>query len=223
MAETPPTGILQEGIDTGIHPFDAWTFTRPSASVPTLAGKTDWKFSLPTTTVKSLTVTSTAVAVYLMPPGTILPYGGRTLPAGRWLSCAGQAVSRTTYATLFTAISTTWGVGNTSTTFNVPELRGVGLRGAGANSRRSTATGVAYNGLSVGSALNDTLQGHWHRVYTDTTAGSVRAIQNSGSGNRLATDNTTVQEMISTGTHGAPRIGVETRMATSSVQFIIAY
>lgn len=50
---------------------------------------------------------------------------------GRWLLCDGSAISRTTYATLFTAISTSFGVGDGSTTFNLPDPRGqvVGISG----------------------------------------------------------------------------------------------
>jgi len=55
--------------------------------------------------------------------GTLKEFAGANLPAG-YLWCAGQAVSRTTYADLFKSISTTWGVGDGSTTFNVPDLRG---------------------------------------------------------------------------------------------------
>ena len=59
----------------------------------------------------------------LMPPGVVSPFAGSAAPTG-WLLCAGQTVSRTTYARLFTAISTTYGVGDGSTTFNLPDLRG---------------------------------------------------------------------------------------------------
>lgn len=58
-----------------------------------------------------------------VPVGTILDYGGASIPS-KYLLCAGQAVSRATYADLFTAIGTTWGVGDGSTTFNLPDLRG---------------------------------------------------------------------------------------------------
>lgn len=57
------------------------------------------------------------------PAGAVMSYAGSSAPSG-WLLCAGQAVSRTTYATLFSAISTTYGVGDGSTTFNLPDLRG---------------------------------------------------------------------------------------------------
>lgn len=52
-----------------------------------------------------------------------VPYAGASAPAG-WLLCYGQAVSRATYADLFTAIGTTYGVGDGSTTFNLPDMRG---------------------------------------------------------------------------------------------------
>ncbi len=57
-----------------------------------------------------------------LPAGVTLPYGGTTAPPG-YLLCDGSAVSRTTYAVLFTILSTTYGVGDGSTTFNLPDLR----------------------------------------------------------------------------------------------------
>lgn len=57
------------------------------------------------------------------PVGSIHAYGGSTAPTG-WLICDGSAVSRTTYAALFAIVGTTYGAGNGSTTFNLPDLRG---------------------------------------------------------------------------------------------------
>lgn len=57
----------------------------------------------------------------LMPTGSILPYSGSSAPTG-FLLCDGSAVSRTTYADLFDVIGTTYGSGDGSTTFNVPNL-----------------------------------------------------------------------------------------------------
>ncbi len=84
-------------------------------------------------------------SVDFTPAGALQPYAGSTAPAG-WLLCYGQAVSRTTYARLFEAISTTYGVGDGSTTFNIPDLRGripVGLdaMGGAAASRLTSAKG----------------------------------------------------------------------------------
>lgn len=58
-----------------------------------------------------------------VPTATVFPYAGTTAPSG-YLLCYGQAVSRTDYAALFAVISTTYGAGDTVTTFNVPDIRG---------------------------------------------------------------------------------------------------
>ena len=60
---------------------------------------------------------------YHMAPGRIFPYGGTTAPEG-YLMCDGSAVSRTEYSALFAVIGTTFGAGNGSTTFNLPNLQG---------------------------------------------------------------------------------------------------
>lgn len=59
----------------------------------------------------------------LNPSGAILQFAGATAPTG-YLLCDGSAVSRTTYSGLFTAISTTYGTGDGTTTFNLPNLKG---------------------------------------------------------------------------------------------------
>ena len=78
-----------------------------------------------------------------VPAGTILAFGGTSAPTG-FLNCDGSNVSRTTYAALFTAISTTWGVGNGSTTFGIPDLRRRTPVGSG-------GTGTATLGNAVGN------------------------------------------------------------------------
>ena len=57
------------------------------------------------------------------PVGSISLFAGTTAPNG-WLICDGSAVSRTTYANLFSVIGTTYGSGDGSTTFNIPDLQG---------------------------------------------------------------------------------------------------
>ena len=86
---------------------------------------------------------STAGGNEIIPAGTILAYGGAAAPTG-YLLCDNSAVSRTTYARLFAVISTTFGVGNGSTTFNVPDLRDKVPLGKGTNnSTLGTTTGSA--------------------------------------------------------------------------------
>lgn len=59
----------------------------------------------------------------MVPTGTVNSFAGAAAPSG-WLLCFGQAISRTTYASLFAVIGTTYGAGDTTTTFNLPDLRG---------------------------------------------------------------------------------------------------
>ena len=68
-----------------------------------------------------------------VPIGAIIPYAGSTAPFGT-LICNGAAISRSAYPELFEAIGTTWGAGDGSTTFNIPDLRGYFLRGVGGRS-----------------------------------------------------------------------------------------
>ena len=59
-----------------------------------------------------------------LPVGSIVGYGGTADPSTSWFICDGRAVSRSTYATLFTAIGTAFGTGDGATTFNIPDYRG---------------------------------------------------------------------------------------------------
>lgn len=87
--------------------------------------------------------------------GELKLYAGTNTPAG-WLECGGQAVSRTTYARLFATIGTTYGAGDGTTTFNVPDLRGrvpVGKDNMGGTAAgRITSGGAGFDGTSLGAA-----------------------------------------------------------------------
>ena len=93
-----------------------------------------------------------------IPVGTILPFGSKTVPAG-WFECNGAEISRTSYPLLFAAIGTTWGTGNGTTTFNLPDLRNRILIGAqsGAGSEDPTvpASAASTSGVNVGNYFND--------------------------------------------------------------------
>lgn len=88
-----------------------------------------------------------------MPVGSVLDFAGPTAPNG-WLLCYGQLVSRTTFSVLFSIIGAAWGAGDGSTTFGIPDLRGIVLAGkddmgGSAAGRLITAWGV--NGVLIGA------------------------------------------------------------------------
>jgi microcystin-dependent protein len=99
------------------------------------------------------TVTATGF-VGAIPSGAIMAFAMNNAPTG-WLAAHGTAVSRTTYSDLFDAISTTYGSGDGSTTFNLPDLRGYFVRGNGTNSD-GTASGT------FGQKQQDELKAHTH-------------------------------------------------------------
>jgi microcystin-dependent protein len=74
--------------------------------------------------------------------GTIKPWGKTTAPVG-YLLCDGTAVSRTTYAELYVVLGDTYGAGNGSTTFNVPQLQGKTPQGYDGNTYNLAGTGGA--------------------------------------------------------------------------------
>lgn len=93
------------------------------------------------------------------PAGVIQPFGGTTAPTG-WLLCYGQAVSRTTYATLFAVVGTAFGAGDGSTTFNLPDLRGrvpLGIDNMGGTSANRVTAAAADSMGGSGGAETHTL------------------------------------------------------------------
>lgn len=86
------------------------------------------------------------------PTGSIVVFAGTSVPSG-WLMCSGQAISRSTYSSLFSELGTTFGSGDGSTTFNVPDLRGrfpLGLDNMGGSSANRVTVSQADN-LGQGS------------------------------------------------------------------------
>jgi len=102
-----------------------------------------------------------------IPVGIILPYAGSSAPNG-YLICDGSAISRSTYASLFAVIGTTYGNGDGSTTFNLPDLRGripVGLHNTGTFNSLGSTGGSETHVISI-----DELPPHNHTA-TISTAG----------------------------------------------------
>lgn len=120
------------------------------------------------------------------PVGAVMAFARSTAPTG-WLKCNGAAVSRTTYAALFSAIGTTWGNGDGSTTFNLPDLRGEFVRGW------DDSRGVDVGRL-FGSTQSADLASHTHAVSPPSAAGEggqgATATGTLGGGETINTYNT---------------------------------
>lgn len=99
-----------------------------------------------------------------VPSGAVQAFAMSSAPAG-WIKANGDAVSRTTYAALFAAIGTTYGAGDGSTTFNLPDLRGEFVRGW------DDGRGVDA-GRANGSAQAGQMPSHSHFQIANATSGS---------------------------------------------------
>ena len=167
---------------------------------------------------QALTTNGTGAASWnpVPPPGVITAFAGSTAPTG-YLICDGAAVSRTTYAALFTIIGTTYGAGNGSTTFNVPDLRsktivGVG-QGTGLTNRTLASTGGAETKtLSVtempshNHSIND--PGHAHSQTTinddfNNSGGNAPGFSADGAGSKTWTNINTSTTGITINSNGS--------------------
>jgi microcystin-dependent protein len=136
------------------------------------------------------------------PAGIVAPYAGTSAPSG-WLLCYGQAVSRTTYAGLFATVSTTYGTGDGSTTFNVPDLRGRVVAGqddmGGSSANRLTGVTGSVDGDVLGGTggeethvlLTAEMPAHTHNInYQSLLNGGGTGGDVKGSGATVATTST---------------------------------
>ena len=115
--------------------------------------------------------------------GSVSAFAMSAAPTG-WLACSGQAVSRTTYADLFAKIGTTYGAGNGSTTFTLPDLRGEFVRGF------DDGRGIDA-GRKIGSAQDDDLRSHTHSYFQVSGGGGGQTSGGGSSYNReVSTSNT---------------------------------
>ena len=113
-----------------------------------------------------------------MPIGSIIPYAGSTVPAG-YLECDGTAVSRTDYAELFSVIGTTYGNGDGSTTFNLPDMGGRVPMGVSVNHILGSMGGEETHALEESEipAHSHTVPEHGHsHTITATTPKFVHSI-----------------------------------------------
>jgi microcystin-dependent protein len=164
----------------------------------------------------------------LCPPGSVMAYMGTNAPPG-WLLCDGSLYSRTNYAALFAVIGTASGAGDGSTTFNVPDMRGIFLRGVdtGAGNDPDTGSRITQRpggnvGDAVGSYQADMFAAHEH---SPSTYGINQSIGLNGPfGNTVyvsafAGSGVSVNNAPTTGSAG----GDETRPKNVYVNYIIKY
>ena len=157
------------------------------------------------------------------PTGAVYTFAGATVPTG-WLKCNGALLSRTVYTALFAVIGTTYGAGDGSTTFALPDLRGEFVRGA--DDGRGVDAGRVF-----GSAQSDAVQA-WtatmtlQRAQVNSTEAIGGAISMGATGGGSAGPGTTWATGVMTigpGVNSTARTAAESRPRNVAMHYIIKY
>lgn len=143
----------------------------------------------------------TGLARFLIPVGSIMIWATEDPPED-WLICNGSEVSRQTYPDLFEILGESYGPGNGATTFNLPDYRGVFMRGRDAGSERDpdvgtrTDRGDGTTGDAVGTRQEDEFKSHNHTLNVASGSGSLgpggSSMQSPGTGPAYNINVTTV-------------------------------
>lgn len=143
-----------------------------------------------------------------------------------WLLCDGSAISRAVYAPLFAVIGTTWGVGNGSTTFNIPNGEGIGITGAGVQN----VGGNNKGGNALGDTVEDEVQYHYH-VKSGPSINYLTSVGGANYNNNLTAPTSSYSQIAIQGmsndtvSGGGSTIrgGLETTISSMVVNFLIKY
>jgi len=148
--------------------------------------------------------------IVAVPSGAVFPYAGASAPSG-FILCFGQAISRSTYSDLFTAIGTTYGTGDGSSTFNLPDLRGRAVAGqddmGGSSANRLTGQTDGVDGDTLGGtggAETHTLTEAQSATITNNITGTITHTIVDNAANSLLTSFSGVSKTLpgSNGTSG---------------------
>ncbi len=164
-----------------------------------------------------------------IPSGIVLPFTGLVAPLG-FLLCHGQAVNRTTYASLFAVLGTSHGVGDGLSSFNLPDYRGLFLRGADlgkgldpdAPSRQASASG-GNAGDNIGSYQSNAIEDHAHfyNAYSENT--SLKGIQSIDGVSTAVNPTYKTQGITPSDSNPTIVISNDTRPKNIYVNFIIKF
>ena len=152
------------------------------------------------------------------PIGATVAIYDTTIPTN-WKQLNGDAISRATYSVLYGKLSTVYGVGDGSTTFNLPDMDGIFQRGDSTQS----VSGRAKTAAALGTVQEDEFQGHKHTQNApDGTGGSNwGASVTNTHGTFFAAGPNTTSSTVDDGTNGLPRTGTETFPTNLAVKYIM--
>jgi len=221
-----------QGTATGVSPTP-FTYINWQSSSKFLVVKVDTTGGTTYVTIGSQQLLSVPYALSSydgVPVGTVVSYMGNTstLPPG-WLLCDGSAYNQFTYKNLFAVIGRIYGNGNGTTTFNIPDLRGMFLRGVSGSSgndpdtssRAVPANSTGGKATGVGSIQADAFKIHKHdanmKLEAEPINGGARAAHATGATGKVSPTWTTTDLVMNNGE------STETRPKNVYVNYIIKY
>jgi|TARA_R100000544_G_C2226853_1_gene61394 microcystin-dependent protein len=146
-----------------------------------------------------------------IPTGTVVPWTKSSVATG-FLECNGAAVSRSTYSALFAVIGTTYGAGNGSSTFNVPDLQDKDVMGKSGNKALASTGGA--NTVAVASSGNISSSTNTNINVTGNVAGSTANAALSTA--QLASHSHSFQDLTNQGQGGGARYVINRQYGPSS-------
>jgi microcystin-dependent protein len=234
VADAPGIGLINlddladvdiSGVSTGDtlvynSTLDEWVADTPGVGVLELNDLADVDVSSPEVgdVLSYDTTTSTwtgqPVSIIIpdqVPAGALMPYAASTAPSG-WLIANGSAVSRSTYAALFSAIGTTYGVGDGETTFNIPNLQGRVI--AGQDTSQTEFDSLGKTGGEKAHALTvEEMPSHTHTQNSHNHSGS------TGSAGTHGHNSSTGSAGSHTHSYNSPGSGTRASGTTGTITF----
>jgi microcystin-dependent protein len=156
---------------------------------------------------------------YSIPVGASIDFWGSSAPNSSFVLAYGQAISRTTYSTLFAMFSTTYGSGDGSTTFNVPDLRGRVIAGKddmGGSAASRIGSVVTDNGTITGATLGSVGGSSTHTLTTAEMPTHSHTVNDPGHVHTVRLGNSTSPGGIAAN-GSADNTGVNTQSATTGI------
>lgn len=207
---------VTSGRITSFEPYTVDSVLNSSLSNLSAAGEA--KFDAKANTdLNNLSAAGLNVLNKIVPVGSILPYGGSTAPEG-FLICNGGAISRTKYADLFAVIGTSYGAGDGSTTFNLPNLINVKLLKGSSLPVNGTGLSLGLTNGNQNGAMAMTSDYRMFKGYTDKYGSNVGSIPAGTSANEM-----TVQRTVGV-TEDSTKSGIIADISSGvNTNFIIKY
>jgi microcystin-dependent protein len=157
-----------------------------------------------------------------VPVGTIIDFSGSAVPTG-WFNCDGSAVSRTVYADLFAIIGTTYGVGDGSTTFNLPNYQGrvtVGKNTAGTFLTLGAVGGAETHTLT-GAESGTSVHNHTQNAHAHTMDSHTHVVTQGGAASLMyipVQSGPTYNALVLNGTPGGTAINLDATGTVATMQ-----